>query len=77
MGLDLAREAFEKGTYRDCHCWVFTYTSFLGLLAEINLQQIASIDVLSHSAPVHGANEFHVVLRRGPAFNADLASGKG
>lgn len=74
MGLDLAREAFEKGTYRDCHCWVFTYTSFLALIAEINLQQIASIEVLSHSAPVHGANEFHVILRRGSPFKPDAGS---
>lgn len=74
MGLDLARQAFENGTYRDCHCWVFTYTSFLGFIAEINLQEIASIEVISHSAPVHGANEFHVILRRGSPFKPDAGS---
>ena len=57
-----ARRALEPGVYQDCHCWVFTYDTFMEVIAEINALGVAPMKILRHEAPVHGANEFHVVL---------------
>ena len=43
-GLQLAKDAFQNGTYHDTHCWVFTPASFADLcvhLAEVDLMPFA------------------------------------
>ena len=62
ISLRLAKDAFTSGTYRDCHCWVFTYQSFLEIINEIDELGILSVEILSVSEPQPGANEFHIVL---------------
>ncbi len=66
LGLDWALEARTRHTYRDCHCWVFTYASFLSMMGEINEAGLAPpITVSRHLGPMPGTNEFHVVLSPG------------
>lgn len=62
MALRLAMDSQENGAYHDCHCWVFEYESFLASMAELRGIGILDVEVLHHTAPVYGANEFHVVL---------------
>jgi 2-polyprenyl-3-methyl-5-hydroxy-6-metoxy-1,4-benzoquinol methylase len=61
---ELAKQSFEESQYRDCHCWVFTYGSFLELIDTGNALGLIDLRVLDSSPPIHGANEFHVVLSR-------------
>jgi hypothetical protein len=35
VGIQLARDAQENGTYRDVHCWVFTPAGFCRLLERL------------------------------------------
>jgi predicted SAM-dependent methyltransferase len=62
VSLYTARRALEAETYQDCHCWVFTHQTFLDVINEINSLGVAPITIIRHEAPVHGSNEFHVVL---------------
>ena len=57
-----------RGEYHDCHSWVFTYSSFLTAIREIDELGVLPLEVVRHSAPVTDSNEFHVVLapRRSP-----------
>jgi len=61
---ELAKQSFEESRYRDCHCWVFTYDSFLDLIETGNTLGLIELRVLDSSPPIHGSNEFHVVLCR-------------
>jgi SAM-dependent methyltransferase len=61
-----ARRALAGDFYQDCHCWVFTYQTFLDAINEINLLGVAPITIIRHEAPVHDSNEFHVVLAPKP-----------
>lgn len=60
-----ADQARRTGRYQDCHCWVFTYDSFLAAIEEVNRVSEASVRVLRSEPPVWGSNEFHVVLNWG------------
>jgi SAM-dependent methyltransferase len=62
LALRLAEDARDGGGYHDCHCWVFTYESFLDLVAQANAMGVLDARVVASAAPVFGANEFHVVL---------------
>ncbi|CAG9256302.1 class I SAM-dependent methyltransferase [Paraburkholderia caribensis] len=62
VSLSLAKHSFESGEYQDCHCWVFECEMFLGLIRELQSIGILKAKVLKHYAPVHGSNEFHVLL---------------
>lgn len=68
----LAKDSIDNTSYHDCHCWVFTYDSFLLLMQELESLGVLDACVVAHSAPVPGSNEFHVVLghgsRPGPAI---------
>ena len=57
-----AKRALEPRVYQDCHCWVFTYQTFLSVLGELDALDVAPMVILRHEAPVYGSNEFHVVL---------------
>jgi SAM-dependent methyltransferase len=61
-GFDLAKQAFDNGSYHDVHCWVFTPLTFAELcleLAELDLLGFACsyyIETLRHDA------EFYVSM---------------
>ena len=62
VAFSLAEAAHRSGKYQDCHCWVFTYDSFVAAIDEINALGIVKICIERAEAPVFGSNEFHVVL---------------
>ena len=62
LALRLARHAHDDGGYHDCHCWVFTYESFLAVMDEARTMGFLPAKVTASTAPVYGSNEFHVVL---------------
>ena len=64
LALRLAEDARDRGGYHDCHCWVFTYESFLDLVAQANAMGVLDARIAASAAPVFGANEFHVVFSR-------------
>jgi SAM-dependent methyltransferase len=64
LALRLAEDARDGGGYHDCHCWVFTYESFLDIVAEAQAMGALGARIEASSAPVYGSNEFHVVLGR-------------
>ncbi len=64
LALRLARDSRDGGGYHDCHCWVFTYESFLEIVAEARETGALDAHVVASSPPVYGANEFHAVLGR-------------
>jgi SAM-dependent methyltransferase len=66
-----AEESQRTGNYQDCHCWVFTYETFMEIIADLNRRGVAAIHVVRSSEPVPGSNEFHVVLA--PAGLSDPA----
>lgn len=61
-GFDLAKDAFDNGTYQDVHCWVFTPLTFAELCLEL-----AELDLLGFACsyyietPRHDA-EFYVSM---------------
>jgi SAM-dependent methyltransferase len=65
LALRLAKDSRDGDGYHDCHCWVFTYDSFLDIIAEAREMGALDAQVMASSPPVFGANEFHVVLGRG------------
>jgi predicted SAM-dependent methyltransferase len=60
--LALAKGALFNGDYSDCHCWVFTYQSFLGIIRSVNDLGILRIEVVASVPPRRGENEFLVTL---------------
>jgi len=62
FALGLAKDARDAGGYHDCHCWVFTFESFLALAEEARIVGALPARIAQSSAPVFGANEFHVVF---------------
>jgi len=47
--IGLARDAEERGTYHDVHCWVFTPTSFIVLLRKLSslgLVRFACVEII-------------------------------
>jgi SAM-dependent methyltransferase len=65
LALRLAKDSRDGDGYHDCHCWVFTYDSFLEIVDEAREMGALVARIVASSPPVFGANEFHVVL--GPA----------
>ena len=64
FAMRLAKDSRDGDGYHDCHCWVFTYESFLEIVAEAREMGTLDAQVVASSPPVYGANEFHVVLGR-------------
>lgn len=64
LALQLAMDSFSNETYHDCHCWVFEYAAFIDLISELRVLGFVHAEIEMHTAPVFGANEFHVILRR-------------
>ena len=62
LALRLADDAFQNGTYHDCHCWVFTYSSFVEIINEINELGILNVQILAKFEPQPDTNEFHIIL---------------
>lgn len=60
--LNLARDVFENGTYRDCHCWVFEHAVFLSIVAELRDLGYLDVHIAHHTPPAYGSNEFHIVF---------------
>jgi SAM-dependent methyltransferase len=57
-----AKRVAESDEHIDCHCWVFTHSSFLQAMAEISAHGVAPVHIVREAAPVSLSNEFHVVL---------------
>jgi SAM-dependent methyltransferase len=60
-----AQRAHETGEHIDCHSWVFTHSSFLQILGELNDRGVLPLRIIRDAAPVSMSNEFHVVLAPG------------
>jgi predicted SAM-dependent methyltransferase len=60
IALQLARSAMT--TYQDCHCWVFTYDSFLELIRQVNELGVIGVRIASSVAPKQFRNEFYISL---------------
>lgn len=60
--LQLAHDTFRTGAHHDCHCWVFEHSSFMRIMDELRDIGLIRARVIADAAPVHGENEFHVVL---------------
>lgn len=60
--LRLAKDCFENGAYHDCHCWVFTFDSFVAIIEELQELDFLPARIVAADQPVYGSNEFHVVL---------------
>lgn len=65
VSLSLARDALENGTYRDCHCWVFSASHFRALLEEAREMGLISFEWVRFVEPTLGQFEFYVSLRPG------------
>jgi predicted SAM-dependent methyltransferase len=62
FALTLALDTHERDGHHDCHCWVFTYESFLGIIDEAKTLGYLAARVAASEPPAFGTNEFHVVL---------------
>lgn len=62
--MQLARDAFENGTYHDVHCWVFTPRSFAKLIADLCDMDLLDFACEDFADTMRNGMEFSVVLRR-------------
>ncbi|WP_413658184.1 methyltransferase domain-containing protein [Paraburkholderia phenoliruptrix] len=62
--MQLARDAFENGTYHDVHCWVFTPGSFANLIADLCEMDLLDFACEDFADTARNGMEFSVVLRR-------------
>jgi SAM-dependent methyltransferase len=62
--MQLAKDALFKGEYSDCHCWVFTYESFIEMLNDLNDLGILAAQVVSKAPPEPYSNEFQITLEK-------------
>lgn len=60
--VDIARGA--EGRYVDVHCHVFTYQSFLALLADLEQEKLIDWNLVFSQDVQAGSNEFMVVLQK-------------
>lgn len=44
QALSLARDAHDKGTYHDVHCWVFTPLSFAELMGDLSRRELIGFE---------------------------------
>ncbi|WP_298704501.1 bifunctional 2-polyprenyl-6-hydroxyphenol methylase/3-demethylubiquinol 3-O-methyltransferase UbiG [uncultured Variovorax sp.] len=59
----MARDAHINGTYRDCHCWVFTAHGFRALLDEARDLGVIDFDWVRATDPETYTVEFYVTIR--------------
>ncbi|MEB2848288.1 class I SAM-dependent methyltransferase [Endobacterium cereale] len=62
--LSLAKTALENGTYRDCHCWVFSAESFQTVLNEVLDLGLIEFKWARFSPPKKYTIEFYVAFTR-------------
>lgn len=67
--LQWAKDALFNGAYSDCHCWVFTFASFLEMLRGLNDLNVLSAQIVKAIPPQPYTNEFYVTLSREEAFS--------
>ena len=66
VSLALAKESYESGIYRDCHCWVFTASSFKQIMEELRLLGLFDFECVRFVEPSRYICEFYVNLRPNP-----------
>lgn len=59
----LAQDAHTNGTYRDCHCWVFTAHGFRALMDEARELGAIDFELVRATDPKLHTVEFYVTLR--------------
>lgn len=64
IALQMAREATRPDRYVDCHCWVFTGSSFLDLIEEMNELDWLGFSVHHFFDTAPGEIDFFVTLGR-------------
>ena len=58
----MAKNSLFECTHYDCHCWVFTYESFLKIIEELDELLLLPVDVVLATPPRPFLNEFYVRL---------------
>jgi SAM-dependent methyltransferase len=72
--LAAARDAFERGTYHDVHCWVFTPASFASLMADLARMGLVAFSCRSLADTIRDTLEFFVIMTVS-ASTADMVAG--
>lgn len=62
QSLSLAENALKNGTYRDCHCWVFSADRFRELIDESSSLGLIEFEWARFSPPQKYMIEFYVAL---------------
>jgi SAM-dependent methyltransferase len=63
IGIEFAKDHIANNTYHDCHCWVFTPSSFSGLCIEMADLDLLKFSCQRHIDTAHNELEFYVHMQ--------------
>jgi SAM-dependent methyltransferase len=64
--LQVCQEAVQSKRYVDSHCWVFTPTSFFGVIRSLCELGLFAFEVVEFFAPTRGEIDFFVTFQKAP-----------